>query len=236
MKISIFGDSIAKGVIFNEDKNRYTFLKNCFFSITESALGVPMKNYAKFGCTVDKGTEIINKHHDEISESDFTILEFGGNDCDFNWAEIAENPQADHTCQVPIDSFKSKYKSVIQGVFDLGTNPILMTLPPLCSRRFFDWISRGLDKDNIMKFLNDDIFSIYRWHEEYNTKVLELAEEFKLPYIDIRSIFTDMDCYEDYICIDGMHPNEKGHELISQEVITQLETIIRCRKCSVNCA
>ena len=89
-KITALGDSLTRGVVLNEEKRRYSILDSSFIDIIGETLGFCITNYGKFGCTIDFGQQVIDRHSDEISASDYTLLEFGGNDCDFNWGQIAE--------------------------------------------------------------------------------------------------------------------------------------------------
>ena len=41
MNICVFGDSVAKGVVFDEIKNKYTFLKENFVNLVQSKTSVP---------------------------------------------------------------------------------------------------------------------------------------------------------------------------------------------------
>lgn len=218
MNICVFGDSVAKGVVFDETKNKYTFLKENFISLVENNTSVPFKNFAKFGCTVKKGSEILKKQEGKLAEYKYTILEFGGNDCDLNWAEVAENPNCQHPAQVPLDKFTKIYEDMIEKTITAGSKPILLTLPPLDSERFFNWVSRGLDKENILQFLGNDVNYIFRWHQGYNDMIFKLADKYQIPVIDIRKDFIEKDNYKNLLCIDGMHPNKEGHRVIANSL------------------
>jgi len=215
MNICVFGDSVAKGVVFDETKNRYSFLKENFIALVQAATAVQFKNYAKFGCTASKGEEIMEKETGKLTEYSYTILEFGGNDCDMNWAAISESPDEIHDPQVPLDKFRECYVTMIRKTIEAGSHPILLSLPPLDPIRFFDWISKDLNRQNIMKFLGNDVNNIYKWHAAYNDMVFTLADEYGLPVVDIRKEFLDRINYSGLLCIDGMHPNQEGHRLIA---------------------
>ena len=101
MNVCVFGDSVARGVVYDESKSKYTFLKENFITMVQAVTSIEIKNFAKFGCTVSKGAEILDKQADKLSDYQYTILEFGGNDCDLNWAEVAETPNEEHFAQVP---------------------------------------------------------------------------------------------------------------------------------------
>lgn len=216
MNICVFGDSVAKGVVFDEVKNKYTFLKESFLNIVGEKTSVNFKNFARFGCTVTKGQRIMDKHEGSLSDYNYAILEFGGNDCDLEWAEIADTPHTEHRAHVPLDEFEEIYSSMIERTRLAGTNPILLTLPPLDSERFFNWVSKDLNKVNIMEFLEQDISRIFRWQEGYNDMVYKLARKLSVPIIDIRSAFTEHDDYRSLLCVDGMHPNKEGHRAIAR--------------------
>ncbi|MBN7773457.1 SGNH/GDSL hydrolase family protein [Clostridium aminobutyricum] len=222
--ICVFGDSVARGVIYDEKKEKYTFLKNCFINIFAEDFNIPVTNYAKFGCTITKGVELLKKHQEELSKYDYTILEFGGNDCDYNWAEVAACPEKIHLPNVPFDVFKERYETVIKQVKMCGSRPILLSLPPIEPNRFFNWVSKGLNRENILKWLGTKE-TIYNWHAQYNEIVLEIAKKHQIPIIDIRKAFENRDCSE-LICKDGIHPNEKGHALISKSVSVSLASYL----------
>ena len=90
---------------------------------------------------------------------------------------------------------------------------MLLSLPPIDSSMFFNWISKGLNKENILRFLKEPNH-IYNWHKSYNQMLYNIAEENEVAIIDIREVFLKEKDYSDYLCPDGMHPNAKGHRLI----------------------
>lgn len=214
MKICVLGDSVAKGVIYDEARSKYTFLKDSFVNLFSDGRHIPVKNLARFGCTISRGIQILNKHKAQLSEYDYTVMEFGGNDCNYNWEEISLAPEKDHKPAVPASIFKDTYSNMLRQIKESGSRPILLSLPPLNPQRFFDWVCKGLNRENILKWLGD-VNYIYRWHEAYNLTVYQLAQEQKVPLVDIRQIFLENRHYGDLICVDGMHPNKKGHALIN---------------------
>lgn len=215
--ICAFGDSIMKGVIFDGIRGRYTFLKNSFANIIGMNSGIKVDNYAKFGCTITVGKEIIEKHADKLPGYKYTALEFGGNDCDFDWAAVSERPDDLHLAKTPIADFEVLYSEVIDSVVARGSRPILFSLPPLNALRYFSWISKGLNAENILHWLGD-VEHIYRWHEMYNLVVVKLAAIKNIPLIDIRRAFLESRNYLSLYCEDGIHPNEAGHTLISNVI------------------
>lgn len=217
LSVCVFGDSVARGVVFDSLLNRYTLLKDSFVNCVRSVSGITVRNYSKFGSTVTKGLEMLRRHTGELKDYDYIVLEFGGNDCDYNWAEIAADPEREHIPHTPPALFSQEYGQLIADIKRSGSRPVLLTLPPIDSTRYFAWVSRGLNAANILKWLGDVEF-IARWHELYNLAVCRLAHDWSIPLIDISSAFLAAENYQDFLCQDGIHPNENGHRLISQTI------------------
>ncbi len=162
---------------------------------------------------------MIERHSDEISSSDVTFLEFGGNDCDFDWKMIADNPDTEHSPKTILYSFKEQFFVLIEKVRALGSKPVILSLPPIHSEAYFSFISRFMDdvqKTNILKWLGGDVGIITRWHDMYNKALFEIS---KLTGTSIIDITTPFEQYEGdvraLLCSDGIHPNALGHELIA---------------------
>lgn len=222
--VCVFGDSVSKGVIFDSVQNKYTLLKNSFINMLMHSAHIAVDNYSKFGCTVTKGFEVLKKHREDLSRYDYTVLEFGGNDCDLDWASVSAAPDSVHPAKTPVSVFEKSYSELIDTVKKYGGNPVLLSLPPIDAKKYFAWISRGLNADNILKFLGDIEF-IYRWHEMYNLAVCRLAIEHHVPLVDISSAFLKTGNYQNLICEDGIHPNEAGHKLISDTISEYIRSL-----------
>lgn len=222
-RIVAFGDSVLRGVVIDREAStggsvKYTFLQDNFASICGQRLGLDVRNYGKFGSTVDTGERMMNRHLDAVRESDLTILEYGGNDCDYPWTEIAESPDRQHSPKNDPTTFCSKYRSLISEVVSIGSYPVLLSLPPLDPDRYFGHFTRNMDevqKGRIMRWLGGTVNTISAWHELYNLQLFRIAAEMRVPVIDITSGFLSKLDYRDCICDDGIHPNERGHRLIA---------------------
>lgn len=215
--ICVFGDSIIKGIVFDAIRGRYIFLKNSFANIFGKNTGIKVDNYAKFGCTITEGKKIIEKHAAGLPGYKYTALEFGGNDCDFDWKAISAKPDDFHSPKTPIADFETLYSNIIDSVAVSGSKPVLFSLPPLNARKYFSWITKGLNAENILRWLGD-VEHIYRWHEMYNLVVVKLSAIKNVPLIDIRSAFLECRNYLSLYCEDGIHPNQAGHALISDVI------------------
>lgn len=211
--ICLFGDSIGKGVVLDTIRSRYILLKNSFANLFTLNTGVPLENYSKFGCTITTGKRIIERNVDRIKNLKYTVLEFGGNDCDFDWAAVSQYPDRHHSPKTELEKFESCYAEIIDYVASAGSRPVLLSLPPLDAHRYFSWISKDRNAKSILHWLGD-VEHIYRWHEVYSLTVARLAAIKRVPLLDIRSTFLKVRNYFSLLCDDGIHPNEEGHRLI----------------------
>lgn len=221
--ISVFGDSVLKGVIY--ENNVYKVSKNRFSNICEDTFGISIENKAKFGSTINIGEKIIYKNIDLIKEtkSRYIVMEFGGNDCDYNWLEISENPDKEHYPKSTINEFIAIYSKLINELKSIGKIPVLLSLPPIDSNKYFNFISRKLDACNILKWMEGNKQFLTNWHERYNIEVFKLAINNDIPIIDITSKFLEIKNYSELLCDDGIHPNEKGHSIISEAIKEHIE-------------
>lgn len=226
-KILVSGDSISKGVIYNEQAGKYTILDNNYVSLLQGKMKGIVCNAAKFGNTIMKG---MGRLQNDISKNnpDIVLMEFGGNDCDFNWDEIANHPMANHSPKTDINIFRDKLNEGIKTLKSNNIIPVLMTLPPLDADRYFKWISKNSSAaaSNILEWLGS-VTKIYWWHEMYNSTIVSIAEETKTRWIDIRGAFLQTSDYTNLICIDGIHPNEKGHKVIASALFDYLNNNYR---------
>ncbi len=222
-KICSLGDSVMRGIVVKDKtvapvKYNYMISDYGFVNICQHDLGVAIQNYACFGSTVAHGMKSIMKHEEEIRQSNYVVFEYGGNDCDFDWKAVSENPDIHHLCKTPIDVFHDKYVELLKKVKELGAKPVVLSLPVIDSDRFFDTVSQGLNRDNILRFLGGKTVYIEHWHEIYNLEVFKLAKSLDVPMIDITTPFLERPDYLNYLCDDGMHPNQHGHKLIADTI------------------
>ena len=222
-KICLFGDSISKGIVVDTLHNRYTTTKNSFANIVSAGTSMfDLKNYSMLGCTIGKGKSLIQRHRRTVEDCDVMVLEYGGNDSDHNWEEISLNPRGEHQPKTPIEEFARCYQEIIEQLAGMGKNIVMLNLPPIDENKYLDWFSRGLDKSNILKWLGGSAEYIYKFHESYNNRVCSIASENGIRLIDIRAAFLEMGSYSDCLCDDGIHPNEKGHDLIARVIRAEM--------------
>ncbi len=220
-----FGDSVMKGVVVDKDNSpkdgiKYKVSDKGFVARCRRRLGIEIENFARFGSVVTHGIKYVNRYADSVKKADYVLLEYGGNDCNYNWAEISAAPDAEHLPATPLPEFVKHYSALIDCVRSLGGTPVMLSLPALAPEKFFTHLSKGLNGDNILHWLNGSISNLERWHERYNIEIFHLGLQKRVPVIDITSVFLERRNYSDYLCDDGIHPNDAGHELIENAIIS----------------
>jgi len=217
--VEVYGDSILRGVQLDETDKRYRIDNNIDVGLLEEKFRLCISNFSKFGCTITKAFSLIEKRfkaNNEKEKCDAIILNLGGNDCDFNWKEVSENPEAEHLPNTPLDTFVETYRKIIEYLKEKGIRPIITTLPPLDAQKFFNWFCGGLEKKaNVLKWLGG-VEAIYRWQENYSRTIEKLAEETGALLVDIRGAFLRHRKIEPLLCADGTHPNTEGQRIITQ--------------------
>ncbi len=225
--LHVYGDSVLKGIVMDRESGQYAALKEDDFAPLAAAYGIQVTNKAKFGYTVTRGWAFLSRALEKASAAsvplcDRMILEFGGNDCNFDWKAVSDHPEEAHQPMTPRGEFAETLKEMIAALRENGVTPILVSLPPIHAKRYFDRIcasTPGVDPDTILAWLGGDTEMIYRYQELYSQTVTRVAYETGCSCIDLRSAFLDKHNYSALLCDDGIHPNEAGHRLIAETLL-----------------
>ena len=216
MKVQIYGDSLMKGVLVDENF-KYKPVAGKLLQELTAITGVETVNRAHFGYTVDKGQAVLRKDLQKGLDCDIAVIEFGGNDCDFNWSQVAAEPESVHQPHTPIGTFLDTVTQMAQSLRAAGIKPVLMSLPPLDAQRYLNFIGRlGNDTTRILHWLGS-VNRIYRYQEMYSAQIAKLAGKLSLPLIDVRSRFLDRRDIDSLIARDGIHLTEPGYRLLLDE-------------------
>ena len=213
MKIQIYGDSIMKAVLVDENY-KYHQISSQLLDQLQQETGVTATNRAHFGYTAARGQSVLQRDLDKGLDCQIALLEFGGNDCDHNWLEVAQSPEEEHLPNTPLPKFIDTLKEMALSLRSRGIQPMLMTLPPLDAEKYLGFIGRrGADTKAVLSWLGD-VQMIYRWQEMYSGAVALLAARLDLPLLDFRSRFLSRRDYTSLIARDGIHLTQAGYELI----------------------
>ena len=220
--ISLWGDSIGKGIVYDAQRGRYSIYADNLFSMLKRSLTIPVDNYALMGCTAPAGAERMRRA--QLREGSLAVIEFGGNDCDMPWSEISADPEGEYEPRTPLGAFGEAIQDMIAQVRSQGAIPVLVTPPPLDANRYFEWVSRRLLPENIMRYLGD-VQYIYRWQEHYAGAVRRIAAEAGCALCDISDQFLMLRRIDRLLCVDGIHPNQDGYTIISNYATKKLNEV-----------
>lgn len=219
-KILVIGDSISKGVVFDEIKNKYVLLKENFVNLISEKTNAQIINASKFGSTIKQG-ELILKSRVEKYDPDIVVIELGGNDCDYSWDEVANHPEVDHIPKTPLVQFEKGLHRMLDYILSHGKTPVLSTLPPLYADNYFRWFTQNDEEKgkNVLKWLRD-VWRIYWWQERYSNCIQSISKKRNILCIDIRHAFLSRKEFDDCVCIDGIHLNSAGHKVVFEEIFS----------------
>lgn len=222
-KILAFGDSVLKGIVIQN--GRYVVSPNRFTKLAEFQTGLQIENKGHMGHTIEHFERILQYSKELLADPSYShiLLEYGGNDCDFNWKEISDAPDVSHFSKVPRDFFITEYVRYIEYLKSLGKKVQLLSLPPIDGERYFNWFSKTLNRENIFRWLVNDTGFLTHWHETYNLALYQIGKMTQTPVIDITTPFLEKKNFTDYLCEDGIHPNNQGHRLIAGVLVPVLK-------------
>lgn len=214
-KVTVLGDSVPKGLYLENGK--VMRVHRSAVDLLAERYGIAVDNVSAFGQTLKKCAEkgLIDRWLGEAAPEDSLVLSLGGNDCDYDWAEVAKAPLAPHAPKTPYPEFVRLLSAVCAKLRRAGHTPVFTSLAPIDARRYFEEvICRRADGERVMQFFCGDLSNITRHQEAYNAAVCRTALtegvllDFRTPLLlrpDCRSLLSD----------DGIHPNARGHEEIA---------------------
>ncbi|ALC82357.1 MULTISPECIES: SGNH/GDSL hydrolase family protein [Bacillus] len=219
MKIICFGDSLTRGVSYVKGrlriiKDNYPAYLQELFS-REEGFNASVINKGVFNDNSDLLLKRLNK--DVIEEHpDYAIVAVGGNDCNFLWNEVAENPDKEHQPIVPLERYLENVKTIVTKLQSAGITPVILTLPPLDPVRYYTFIS-GNSGISISHWIGR-MGGIEHWHGLYNRSLNKLIKELGVSKIDVRSALKKTGELIDFISDDGIHLTSKGYKVLSEEI------------------
>lgn len=228
-----FGDSIMKGVVLRrlreDGKPEYELTAQSLIERCAQRLGVTAANYARFGCTAPVGEKMVERYEDRLQTGQNVLLCYGGNDSDYDWQSIAEQPHSAHEPKTVLTDFIEAYKRMIERIRHKGATPFIMSLPPMDANRYFEFVTRNLtelQRGNVLAWLNGTTDRIIAGHELYNQTVRQIAADQGVCLLDGSLHIGAGQSASDYLCADGIHPNDAGLTLLADSLAGQLRALV----------
>ena len=228
MKLVALGDSVIKGVVLNKEgvSVRYSLVDKSIVECCAEHLGGEGLNLGKMGCTIEASERILDRRIDKLAGVEYVLLECGGNDSDYDWQAIAQNPDNEHLPNTPLERYVIAYERVINKIKQIGAKPLVLSLPPMDAERYFAFFSAGWSqelKNNVLSWLDGSINTILSGHELYNLATMQVAQRTGAQWIDVTSTFLEDRNYKSFLCEDGIHPNEQGQRKMVEAILKALK-------------
>lgn len=215
--ITVFGDSISKGFFYDDIEIKK--LENPVVDMLNSQCYLCINNKSIFGQSLKRAYEksIFEKYLSEInkSENNIAIIALGGNDSDYDWRQVENNPSISHSSKTDESEFECLLYNIIERFQRNNIKVVLCSLCPIISKRYFENVlSKKFDREKILSFLKGDIENLYRHQEIFNNIIIRVAIKTNCLFFDYRSEFLKRNDFQSLMSKDGIHPNQLGHNLL----------------------
>ena len=222
-RLLIFGDSIMKGVIYSEERRRHTLLSAGVRPLNAlmHEKGITLENRARFGATSQTVLHDAQKILSAPQEDTTVLFGFGGNDSDHDWHAISSDPEGQYGPVSTPRQLTETCLDCIRLAKDAGCRVMAANLVPIDAEKYFRWISRENDPENLLRWLGD-VSMLYRWHEEYSDCITEICRRENVPMVDLRKPFLLSHRFKTLLCADGIHPTAAGYALVDRAIAEAL--------------
>lgn len=212
--VLVLGDSVSKGVVLDADKKRYCFLKDGFLKQLTDQIRPEVFDCSKFGSTTEYGRKQLLQKLPALSP-DLVLIEYGSNDCDYRWDEVAKRPHDTHLPNLSLSQYAANLAEMARMVREAGSLPVFTNLHPLVSLRYFNWFTKNDPaRQRATLVWLGRVENIYWWQEMYSFELERTARALDVPVVNLRGAFLRQQDFSLLMCEDGIHPNERGHALI----------------------
>ena len=233
--IVVFGDSILKGVITTpESKNLFDVTENDSLTLAQKELDFELDNRSIYGNITSKGLVKLQKYLEkcskgELQAADFCIIEFGSNDCDYDWNIFPQDQAAPDFSsiqpKVPFDLYLENLTQMVNLCRAHKITPLIMNLIPYICDRWFKTIAKAHNEEAMLAFLKGSADTLGQNQARYQKALMDFAAKNKVQTIDAWTLFSSAPDAASLMCEDGIHPNETGYELLSKLWIQRLPEV-----------
>ncbi len=215
MKLVVFGDSILKGVITIPDSGKlFDVTENDSLTLAQKKLGFELDNRSIYGNITSKGLVKLQKFFDKGETADFCIIEFGSNDCDYDWGTLIQ--------KVPLAGYLENLKQMVNLCRANKVTPLMMGLIPYVCDDWFKTIIKGQNEAAILNFLGGTAETLGKNQLIYKNAQADFVKENNVQFLDPWELFQG---HKELMCYDGIHPNEDGYVKLSDAWVSFLSQV-----------
>ena len=215
MKLVVFGDSILKGVITIPNSGKlFDTTENDSLTLAQKELGFELDNRSIYGNITSKGLLKLQKFFDKGESADFCVIEFGSNDCDYDWGTLVQ--------KVPLEDYLTNLTAMVKLCREHKVTPLMMGLIPYVCDDWFKTIIKGHDEAAILNFLGGSAETLGKNQLIYKNAQADFVQKNNVQFLDPWTIFQG---HKELMCYDGIHPNEEGYQQLSKAWIKFLSEV-----------
>lgn len=220
MKLVVFGDSILKGVITIPDSGKlFDVTENDSLTLARKKFGFELDNRSIYGNITSKGLVKLQKYLEkcssgELEAADFCIIEFGSNDCDYDWGTLVQ--------KVPLQQYLENLSQMVSLCRANKVTPLMMGLIPYVCDDWFKTIIKGQDEAAILKFLGGTSDTLGKNQLLYKNAQADFVKKNNVQFLDPWEIFAG---HKELMCYDGIHPNEAGYVKLADAWVSFLSQV-----------
>lgn len=210
MRVLFFGDSITQGFWGIEGGWVERLRKHYDFLAAKNLRNHSQPEIFNLGIDGDTSENLLARIADETKvrkwpdDPQVVVIAIGTNDSLFE----------DSKQWVALEDFKGNLSKIIEGLKSLVEGILLVGIPACDERK------------TMPVFWGDTLHYTNAELEKYEEIVKQIAEKHKLPFAQIFSSFkTKLDQGEDLLA-DGLHPNDAGHQAITEMVLPELDKLL----------
>jgi lysophospholipase L1-like esterase/photosystem II stability/assembly factor-like uncharacterized protein len=144
------------------------------------------------------------------------VLQFGLNDAA---VDVWRNPPAT-VSRVSLAEYEANLRWMVAALREQKVKPVLMTTNPT------RWTNPLRDLYGKPPYRPDDVDGFDApVLSHYNDVVRKLAAELVVPLVEVHDVFAAN--HPDSLLLDGMHPNDKGHQLVAELLVPVIREQLR---------
>ena len=142
-QIYIYGDSLLKATVPDESFRYHFHLPEVMNWYPRERVAVT--NRSKMGATSTKGLQLVEHDVARGMDARYALVAYGGNDSDYDWPAVAEDPALDHRPRTELPTFVETMRSAVKALREKGVQPVMMTLPPIDAARSLTVTSSSIE-------------------------------------------------------------------------------------------
>jgi len=196
--IICFGDSILAGT--GASDRQFGSAK-----LVKAATAIPVSLKSRNWDTSQMGLQRIDI--DVLAQRSYShvIVLFGNND---SWINKNGKPY------IELEKFETNINQILDLISRNGQIPIVCNLQPIDPIKFAMALSE--DFQVVKQFKIDPV----EWQKKYSDRIEVICRQKKHYFIDIRKVLNQS--ISAVISSDGIHPNDKGHKIIANCILSTL--------------